>query len=125
MRRFVKTIFVKRLAQLTVLQDGATREVEVWRWRAQERQIIKLTSFPYASGGALVAREAAIREARRLAAIEETLAPQPSQSICAWCPGFDKTDPKNAGASHTICPTCQARLNRELDEAAANQETKA
>jgi hypothetical protein len=38
------------------------------------------------------------------------LAP-PLVVICAWCPTFDKTDRRNAGASHTICPSC---LTREL-----------
>lgn len=119
MRRFVKTFFVKRLGQVTVLQDGGTREVEVWRWRAAERQIVKVTSFPYAPGCAIIARTAAIVVARQLADAEALQEPAPTQSICAWCPGFDPTDPANAGKSHTICPECHARMNRELDETAA------
>jgi hypothetical protein len=38
----------------------------------------------------------------------------PLRVICAWHPGFDRTDPANAGASHTICPSCLARLEQEL-----------
>jgi len=38
----------------------------------------------------------------------------PLTVICAWCDDFDRTDPANAGASHTICPNCVARLEREI-----------
>ena len=31
------------------------------------------------------------------------------ETVCAWCPDFDRNDPKNATASHGICPTCVAR----------------
>ena len=41
--------------------------------------------------------------------------PAPLVVVCAWCPDFDKTDPKNAGASHGICPTCAAKLLAQLD----------
>jgi hypothetical protein len=37
------------------------------------------------------------------------------RTICAWCPTFDKTDPANKGASHTICPSCAAKLQAEMD----------
>ncbi len=37
----------------------------------------------------------------------------PLPVICAWCPTFDKTDRRNAGASHTICPSCFAKLAQE------------
>jgi hypothetical protein len=33
--------------------------------------------------------------------------------ICAWCPGFDAADPKNAGASHGLCPSCAEQLKAE------------
>lgn len=33
--------------------------------------------------------------------------------ICAWCPDFDPTDPRNAEASHGMCPTCAARMTEE------------
>lgn len=29
--------------------------------------------------------------------------------VCAWCPDFDASDPKNANASHGICSTCLER----------------
>jgi hypothetical protein len=35
--------------------------------------------------------------------------------ICAWCPDFDKTAESNRGASHGLCPTCEARLHADLD----------
>ncbi len=30
--------------------------------------------------------------------------------ICAWCPDFDRTAPINEGATHGICPSCQAKV---------------
>lgn len=38
----------------------------------------------------------------------------PIITVCAWCPGHDPRDPKHAGVSHGICPTCKARMEREL-----------
>ncbi len=37
------------------------------------------------------------------------------REICAWCPDFDPTDPRNATASHGMCPACAAKANLELD----------
>lgn len=37
--------------------------------------------------------------------------------ICAWCPDFDKKDPKNAGASHGLCPNCAAKVRSDWKEA--------
>jgi hypothetical protein len=39
---------------------------------------------------------------------------RPPPAICAWCPGFDHTDPANRGRSHGICPTCAAKLAADL-----------
>jgi hypothetical protein len=36
--------------------------------------------------------------------------------ICAWCPTFNAMDPRNAYASHTMCPTCAERMNKEIDD---------
>lgn len=36
--------------------------------------------------------------------------------ICAWCPDFDPKDPRNANASHGICPTCAARVHAAWDD---------
>jgi hypothetical protein len=47
--------------------------------------------------------EAAARRLRALAA-------PPVIVICAWCPDFDPTDPRNQGATHGICPTCQTKF---------------
>ena len=33
----------------------------------------------------------------------------PLLTICAWCPDHDKTDPRNATASHGICASCLSR----------------
>jgi hypothetical protein len=38
----------------------------------------------------------------------------PLRVICAWHPGFDRTDPANAGASHGICPSCLSRMEAEM-----------
>jgi hypothetical protein len=43
--------------------------------------------------------------------------------ICAWCPDFDRTDPRNRGASHTICPACLAKVTADLENNAAHTET--
>lgn len=29
--------------------------------------------------------------------------------VCAWCPDFDASDPKNANVSHGMCSTCLER----------------
>jgi hypothetical protein len=42
-------------------------------------------------------------------------------AICCWCPTFDPKAPENRGASHTICPTCAARLHAELDAREAHR----
>jgi hypothetical protein len=34
-------------------------------------------------------------------------------TICAWCPTFNPKDPRNRDASHTICPTCIKRVDKE------------
>lgn len=36
--------------------------------------------------------------------------------ICAWCPDFNASDPRNAHASHGMCPTCAERLRREMHD---------
>jgi hypothetical protein len=36
--------------------------------------------------------------------------PPPPLVACPWCPGFDRTDPRHAGASHQICAACAAAL---------------
>lgn len=115
MRRFIKTFFVKRVAQITVLQDGSDRSFEVLVWRAATG-LMQGKKFYYAPGASIVARDAALTEAKRLLEAET-----PKITICAWCPGFDKTDPKNAGASHTMCADCQTRMNAELDEQLAER----
>ncbi len=42
------------------------------------------------------------------------MTPEPLRVICPWCPDWDRTDPRNAGASHTICPACQAKIDAQL-----------
>lgn len=42
---------------------------------------------------------------------------QGKRRICAWCPDFNRADPKNAGADHGMCPSCAAKLRAELREA--------
>lgn len=37
-------------------------------------------------------------------------------TICAWCPDFDKADPRNAHASHGICPACLEREEKSWSE---------
>jgi hypothetical protein len=41
----------------------------------------------------------------------------PTRRVCAWCPDFSPTDVANQGATHVICPRCQARVNAALDAA--------
>lgn len=35
-------------------------------------------------------------------------------TVCAWCPR-DPREQAVKGASHTICPDCQKRINDDLD----------
>ena len=69
MRRFVRTFFVKRRAQVTVLQDSGLRQFEVYRWRAEAPQgdgLERVTTFPYAEGGQDFVKEAAVSTARQI-----------------------------------------------------------
>ncbi len=65
MRRFIKTLFVKRAALFTVIQDGSERQFEVWCWRPDGAAPERVHVLPYAVGAAAVAREAAVREAEQ------------------------------------------------------------
>jgi hypothetical protein len=38
-------------------------------------------------------------------------APQVLRTACAWCPDYDRHDPRNKFTSHTICPSC---MNKAL-----------
>lgn len=40
---------------------------------------------------------------------------QGARRICAWCSDFNRSDPKNAGASHGMCPSCADRMASELE----------
>lgn len=114
MRRFVRTFFVKRHAQVTVLQDGDLRAFEVLRWRASERTVEKVASFPYPQDPPEAkesVKEIAVAEAKRLAALEV-----PPDALCPWCPGF-VPDPSTAGETTRMCPSCLARESAALDGA--------
>jgi hypothetical protein len=40
----------------------------------------------------------------------------PLEIICSWCqPMAERLNPVNRGASHGICPSCEARLQSDLD----------
>jgi hypothetical protein len=41
--------------------------------------------------------------------------PEVRIAVCAWCPDFDATDPRNDHASHGMCPACAAAANLALD----------
>ncbi len=70
MRRFIKTLFVKRATQFQVIQDGSARQFEVWCWRSNEAGPQRLHVLPYAVGAAQVAKDAALQEAQRLRDLE-------------------------------------------------------
>ena len=38
---------------------------------------------------------------------------EPLKVICAWCPDFDPRDPKNAEASHGMCPACAKKFKEQ------------
>jgi hypothetical protein len=59
------------------------------------------------------ARGAADPEAQRNRTEVQVLSAPPLRQICAWCPTFDKHDPANKGASHTICPACAKRMEEQ------------
>lgn len=46
-------------------------------------------------------------------------------AICAWCPDFDPSDPRNAGASHGLCLPCRLRMNAECDRVEAERQLTA
>lgn len=113
MRRFVRTFFIKRHAQITVLEDSAARAFIVYRWRSGDETVTQLATFPYEPGMSPEIRPAAIAAAKR-AVEEETEGREGLRKVCAWCPGFDALAPENRNATHTICPSCQARLFDEV-----------
>lgn len=92
MRRFVRTFFVKRSGQVTVLQDSTAREFEIWRWTAQGGLVL-VTKYPYADApGAMgFVRETALAAAKRI--VDEELVrtggkPKPERE---WQPAVDPT----------------------------------
>ncbi|MES2341699.1 MAG: hypothetical protein V4597_08475 [Pseudomonadota bacterium] len=70
MRRFVRSFFVRRKAQVTVIQDGDSRQFEVWVWRPRTAPAM-VRHFPYAPGAASFVRDVAVRAAVDLASAEK------------------------------------------------------
>ena len=44
--------------------------------------------------------------------------------ICAWHADFDRSDPKNAGASHGMCDGCAEKFERQSAELRSAKEEK-
>jgi len=74
MRRFIKTVTVRRHVQFTVIQDGTKRTFTVQRWAAEDDATEAIATYDYPAGD-LDAQErirgAAIAEAARLADAEQ------------------------------------------------------
>ncbi len=68
MRRFVKSIFVRRHLQVTVIQDGKARQFEIWVWRAADHSLTMRHHYPYAPGASSFVKTIAVTEAVRIAA---------------------------------------------------------
>jgi hypothetical protein len=45
--------------------------------------------------------------------------------ICAWCPDWDRNDPRNVKASHGVCESCLAKMLREPLPVPAREEAAA
>ncbi len=71
MRRFVRTFFARRKAQVTVIQDGASRQFEVWIWKAGETKLTLLHHFPYAIGASHFVKEVAVDRALEIVKAEK------------------------------------------------------
>lgn len=118
MKRFIRTLFVKRVAQITVVHDSDASEFVVLRWRAASGQTVeRLKAFPYEPGRSSVGKDEAIGYMKTVHEAELAA----SVSLCPWCPGFDKTDPKLAGATTKMCDPCRQRESRKLDELEAKR----
>ena len=71
MRRFVRSFFIRRKAQVTVIQDGALRQFEVWIWRAGETAVTLLRHFPYGIGASHFVKDVAVRAAHEVVDAEK------------------------------------------------------
>ncbi len=81
MRRFVKTILAKRVAQVTIVQDREHRRFEVFRWRAAFRSLDLLATFSYVPGNAETARQMALAEAKRALEAERVIHATPAPTV--------------------------------------------
>ncbi len=71
MRRFIRSFFVKRRAQVTVIQDSTSREFVIYLWRAGATGLHRIKSLPYDEGTLPSAvRPVAIAEAKRISETE-------------------------------------------------------
>jgi hypothetical protein len=84
MRRFIKTLFVRRAAQFTVIQDGEARQFELWRWKPAGNGLDRVQVFPYAPGADAFARDAAVAECQRMHAAEKAADDQ-AKAAAAGC----------------------------------------
>jgi hypothetical protein len=70
-RRFIRSFFIRRKAQVTVIQDGAQRQFEVWIWRAADHTLTLLRHFPYGLGASSFVKEVAVKAALEIVAAEK------------------------------------------------------
>jgi hypothetical protein len=66
-RRFVRSHLIKRLAQVTVVQDGTGRRFEVLVWRSEARELYLAAAYGYEPGRSFEARDNALAAAHELA----------------------------------------------------------
>ena len=71
MRRFVRSFFIRRKAQVTVIQDGAQRQFEIWIWRAGDHSLTLLDRYPYAIGASDFVKAIAVQRALGVVADEK------------------------------------------------------
>lgn len=71
MRRFVRSFFVRRKAQVTVIQDGEARQFEVWLWTAAGNAMTMIHHYPYAPGASAVVKGIAVKAAAARADAEK------------------------------------------------------
>ncbi len=129
MRRFIRSFFVRRRQQVTVVQDGTARQFEIWVWRAADHTLTLERHYPYGPGGADFVRDVAVREAKQMAetekrrgALQAAADAIVADALMVVCDGW--TEPRHArkvlrvgntdSISHGMCPECELATRTAL-----------
>ncbi len=66
----MRSFFVRRKAQVTVIHDGVARQFEVWVFKPTVSESRMVRHFPYSPGCTAAARETAVESAKGYADLE-------------------------------------------------------